>query len=110
MVPAFETGGSQAHYWDNYEKACGVTAGACVGINDNRISSGLFRHVLDLPTAQQSDWNYQYKKAPCSYYAYFIHRRAFGHLQYAFPYDDYNNWSSFVYSGHAQWLLIAVGY
>jgi hypothetical protein len=109
-VPAFETGGSQAHYWDAYEKQCNVTAGACVGINDPKISSGLFRHVLDLPDAQQKDWNNQYKKAPCSFYAYFIHRRAFGHWQYAFPYDDYNNWSSFVYSGKAQWLLMAVGY
>jgi hypothetical protein len=109
MVPAFEDGGSQAHYWDAYEKACGVTAGSCVGINDNRISSVLFRHVLDLPAAQQNDWNYHYKKAPCSFYGYFLHRRAFLHLQYTFPYDDYNNWSSFIH-GNAQWLLIAVGY
>ena len=109
-VPEFETGGSQAHYWDAYEKACNVTAGACVGINDPNISSGLFRHVLDLPAAQQKDWNYHYKKTPCSFYAYFIHRRAFYHLQYAFPYDDDNNWSSYITSNKAQWLEIAVGY
>jgi hypothetical protein len=109
-IPTFSTGGSQAHYWDNYEKACGVTAGACVGINDPNISSGLFRHVLDLPAAEQPLWKYQYQKAPCSYYAYFIHRRAFYHLQYAFPYDDDNNWSSYITSSKAQWLIIAVGY
>jgi hypothetical protein len=109
-IPTFSTGGSQAHYWDAYEKACGVTATACVGINSPQISSGLFRHVLDLPAAEQPLWQYQYQKAPCSYYAYFIHRRAFYHLQYAFPYDDDNNWSSYIASGKAQWLEIAVGY
>jgi hypothetical protein len=110
-VPAFQTAsGSMGHYWDGYQKQCGVTAGSCVGINDNRISSGLFRHVLELPDAQKKDWNYQYKKAPCSFFAYWVHRRAFQHLEYAFPYDDYNEWSSFIHSGSAQWMAIAVGY
>jgi hypothetical protein len=109
-VPAFQTNGSMGHYWDAYQKACNVTAGSCVGINSPPISSGLFRHVLDLPAAQQNDWNYHYKKAPCSFFAYWIHRRAFYHLEYAFPYDDYNAWSSFISSGKAQWLAIAVGY
>ncbi len=111
MMPAFSTGGSQGHYWDAYAKACGVTgAGACVGINDPRKSSGLYRHVLDLPASQHNDWNYQYKKAPCTFYGYFLHRRAFYHLQYTFPYDDYDNWSSYIANGNAQWLEIAVGY
>jgi hypothetical protein len=109
-VPAFQTGGSMAHYWDAYEKACNVTAGSCVGINSPPISSGLFRHVLDLTAAQQNDWNYHYKKAPCSFFAYWVHRRAFYHHEYAFPYDDYNGWSSFISSNKAQWLAIAVGY
>jgi hypothetical protein len=111
MIPSFmATNGVMAHYWDAYQKKCSVTAGSCVGINDPKISSGLFRHVLDLSAAQQNDWNYHYKKTPCSFYAYWIHRRAFYHLEYAFPYDDYNSWSSFIGSGKCQWLLIAVGY
>jgi hypothetical protein len=110
MTPDFSDGGSQAHYWDKYSAACGVTAGSCVGNGSPAISSGLYRHVLDLPAAQQNNWNYHYKKAPCTFYGYFIHRRAFFHLQYTFPYDDYNNWSSYIVSNKAQWLEIAVGY
>jgi|SRR5271157_1003818 hypothetical protein len=110
MTPDFSTGGSQAHYWDAYSAKCGVTAGACVDNGSPAISSGLYRHVLDLTDAQQKDWNYHYKKAPCTFYGYFIHRRSFYHLQYTFPYDDYNNFSSYIAKGNAQWLEIAVGY
>jgi hypothetical protein len=111
MVPDFQTGGSQAHYWDEYAAACHVTAGSCVSINDPKISSGLYRHTLDLTDAQQVDYKYFFKKAPCTFYGYFLHRRAFFNKQYTFPYDDYGQiWSSFIASGKAQWLLIAVGY
>lgn len=110
MVPAFSTGGSHANYWDGYAAECGLTGvGACVGINDPRKSSGLYRHVLDLPVSQDN-WTYQYKKAPCTFYGYFLHRRAFGHFQYTFPYDDDDNWSSYIAHGNAHWLEIAVGY
>jgi hypothetical protein len=110
-VPDFQTGGSQAHYWDDYAKACHVSAGSCVSINDPKISAGLYRHTLDLPDSQQIDYKYFFKKAPCTFYGYFLHRRAFYCKQYTFPYDDYGQiWSSFISSGKAQWLLIAVGY
>jgi hypothetical protein len=106
----FQDGGSQAHYWDAYQAACHVSAGPYVGINNNRISAGLFRHVLDLPDSLQGLWKYHYKKAPCNFYAYYLHRRAFLYKQYGFPYDDYLDWSSFITHGKCMWLLIAVGY
>jgi hypothetical protein len=112
MIPSFmAANGTMAHYWDAYQKKCGVSATSCVGVNDPRISSGLFRHVLDMTDTQKKDWNNHYKRTPCSFYAYWVHRRAFYHLEYAFPYDDYNEWSSFMGAGcKAQWLIIAVGY
>ncbi len=104
-------GGKYASYLDKYCSAFGVTQTPYLnGINDAVTEGAVARHVLGMTNAQQADSKYHYKAAPCDFYAYFLHRRAYDFKCYGFPYDDSWNWSSFIEHGNVSWFELAVGY
>jgi hypothetical protein len=104
--------GKYAHYSDKYLQAFGapVNAGYLSDLGGPKTEGNAHRHVLEMTTAQQADGNNFYKATPCDFYANFLHRRAFDSKCYAFPFDDYNNWSSYIQHGNVSWLILAVGY
>jgi hypothetical protein len=109
---ALASNGKYAHYSDKYLQAYGapVNAGYLSDLGGPKTEGNAHRHILEMTTAQQADGKNFYKAAPCDFYANFLHRRAFDSKCYAFPYDDYNNWSSYIEHGNVSWLILAVGY
>jgi len=109
---ALASNGKYAHYSDKYLQAFGapVNPGYLTDLGGPKTEGNAHRHVLEMTTAQQADGNNFYKAAPCDFYANFLHRRAYDSKCYAFPYDDYNNWSSYIEHGNVSWLVLAIGY
>ena len=109
---ALASNGTYAHYSDKYLQAFGapVNPGYLSNLGGPQTEGNAHRHVLEMTTAQQANGNNFYKSTPCDFYANFLHRRAFDSKCYAFPYDDYNNWSSYIEHGNVSWLILAVGY
>jgi hypothetical protein len=109
---ALASNGTYAHYSDKYLQAFGapVNPGYLSNLGGPKTEGNAHRHVLEMTTAQQADGNNFYKATPCDFYANFLHRRAFDSKCYAFPYDDYNNWSSYIEHGNVSWLILAIGY
>ncbi len=112
-------GGKYATYSDKYCAAFGVGETPYLnGIASPCISAACYRHVMisggcdnnaDIPIQMQDD-SYFYKAAPCCFYSYFLHRRSIDNKCYGFPYDDWENWSSYIEHGNVSWLELAVGY
>jgi Beta-1,3-glucanase len=109
---ALASDGKYAHYSDKYLQAFGapVNPGYLSNLGGPQTEGNSHRHVLGMTTAQAADGNNFYKATPCDFYANFLHRRAFDSKCYAFPYDDYNNWSSYIEHGNVSWLILAIGY
>jgi hypothetical protein len=105
------TGGTYASYWTKYCQAFGVTATAYLnGIKSPDTSAACHRHTMGMTDAQRADDKNFYKAAPCNFYSFFLHRRAIDGRCYGFPYDDSQNWSSYLEHGNVSWMAIAVGY
>jgi hypothetical protein len=114
-------GGKYATYNDKYCQAFGIGETPYLnGIAQPCRSAGCYRHVMtqggcDVPAGtpypvQMTDDKYFYQAAPCSFYSYFLHRRAIDGKCYGFPYDDFANGSSYIEHGNVTWVEIAVGY
>jgi hypothetical protein len=116
--PAFQAGGAYANYFNSALTAAGDTSDTsldvfgCAGTlsGNPTLCAALNRGVAQLPTAQQSISSNFYQTAPANYYAQFWHQNAINAMQYGFPYDDVDGYSSDLSVANPQYMVVAVGW
>jgi len=116
--PAFQAGGAYATYFNSALTAAGDTSDTsldvfgCAGTlsGNPTLCAALNRGVAQLPTAQQSISSNFYQTAPSNYYSQFWHQNAINAMQYGFPYDDVDGYSSDLSVANPQYMVVAVGW
>jgi hypothetical protein len=127
-VNCFGTGGAYENYFKNYlVQARSVNAAlpqsaipasdvfGCMGAWSNpAFSAAMNRHVAHLPSGTNyAGWKNSaqyYTAGPCNYYSKWSHRHSIADKSYGFPYDDWNDQSSFVQTQNTTWVAIAIGW